>query len=139
RAKKRHGHWKCPCRGYWTLEAISPIELGVESDVRWLEVEALDVSAGLGGAVLAVHAAVFPFDAQRALVLDVVEGDDDLFEVDVAEADGAEVPVAASVGEAGVPAEDADGAVAVAPPYVLHVDVVDAIAEGADELDVVDA
>src|SRR5215212_4221662 len=38
-----------------------------------------------------------------------------------------------------MPAEDADGAVAVAPPDVLHVAVINAIAEGADEFDVVDA
>ena len=38
-----------------------------------------------------------------------------------------------------VAAEDADGAVAVAPPDVLHVDVEDAVGEAADELDVVDA
>ena len=36
-------------------------------------------------------------------------------------------------------AEHADGAVAVTPPDVLHVGVVDLLAEGADELHVVDA
>jgi hypothetical protein len=81
--------------------------------------------------VLALHAAVFPFDAQRALVADVVEGDDHFLEVDVAAAGGAEVPVAACVGEGGVPAEDADRAVAVAPPGVLDVDVVDAVDVGS--------
>jgi hypothetical protein len=34
--------------------------------------------------VFAVHALIFPFDAQRALVADVVEGDDDVLELDVA-------------------------------------------------------
>jgi hypothetical protein len=45
--------------------------------------------------VLAVHAAVLPLDAQRALVADVVERDDDVLELDVAVAEAAEVPVAA--------------------------------------------
>ena len=87
----------------------------------------------------AVHATVFPLDGEGAAVADVVQGDDDFFEVDVAVAEGAEIPVAARVTEADVAAEDADGAVTVAPPDVLHVGVEDAGAEGADELHVVDA
>jgi hypothetical protein len=63
----------------------------------------------------AVHGAVFPFDAQRAAVLDVVEGADDELEVDLATADGLEVPVAAGLVEIDVAAEDAGGAVADAP------------------------
>jgi hypothetical protein len=59
--------------------------------------------------------------------------------LDVAVAERAEVPVAARVAEARVAAEDARRAVAVAPPDVLHVHVVDALSERADELHVVDA
>src|SRR5205807_8308804 len=103
----------------------SSIELCIERDGRRLEVDLFHEGGGFGGAVLSVHAAVFPFDRERALVADVVEGDDDLLEVDVAAAGGAEVPVAARVGEGGMAAEDADGAVAVAPPGVLDVHVVD--------------
>ena len=55
----------------------------------------------------------------------------------VAVAEGAEIPLAARVGEGGVSAEDADGAVAVAPPGIFHVAVIDAVFEGADEFDVV--
>ena len=93
--------------------------------------------------MFAVHPAVFPFNGERAGVLDIVQRDDDLLEVDVAAAGGAEIPVAGRVGECGVAAEHADGPVAVAPPGVFHVDVEDAVlrdiraAERADELHVI--
>src|SRR5205085_12481371 len=64
---------------------------------------------------------------------------DDVLELNVAMAEAAKVPEPSWVGEADVPAEHADGAVAVAPPDVLHVDVEDPLAERADELDVIDA
>jgi len=99
----------------------------------------LTKAAGFGRAVEAVHAAVLPLHGERAGVADVVEGDDDVLETDIAAADGAEIPGATGVAEIGMAAEDADGAVAVAPPDVLHVGVVDLLAEGADELHVVDA
>ena len=54
-------------------------------------------------------------------------------------AERAEIPVAPRVGESGVAAEDADRAVAVAPPDIFHVRVENAVAELADELDVIDA
>src|SRR6266581_455187 len=38
-----------------------------------------------------------------------------------------------------MPAEDADGAVAVAPPGILHVAVIDAVLKGTDEFDVIHA
>ena len=85
----------------------SPLKLRVEGDGRGLEVDLLYEGRGFGGAVLSIHPAVLPFNRQRALVADVIEGDDDLLEVDVAAAGGAEVPIAARVGEGGVPAEDA--------------------------------
>src|SRR5690606_25251602 len=115
------------------------VEGGVEGDGALGEVDVFAEGARFGGAVLTVHADVLPLDGERAVVADVVESDDDLLEVDVAAADGAEVPVAAGVAEAGVAAEDADVTVAVTPPDVLHVDVEDAVAELADELHVVDA
>src|SRR5437870_3702650 len=98
------------------LRLFSPIKLRIKRNRAGFEVELLDELAGLGGPVLAVHAAVFPFNAERALVADVVEGDNDFFELDVTVAEGAEIPVAARVGERDVAAKDADGAVAVAPP-----------------------
>ncbi len=87
----------------------------------------------------AVHATVFPFDGEGAAVADVVQGDDDFLEMDVAMAEGTEIPIAAGVGEIGMAAEYADGAVAVAPPDVFHVGVEDAVGEFADEFHVVHA
>src|SRR5690606_27660742 len=102
------------------------VEGGVEGDVAAGEVEFANEGGGLGGAVDAVHADVLPFHGERALVSCVVECDDDVLKLHVAAADGAEVPGAAGVAEGGVTAEDADVAVAVAPPDVLHVGVEDA-------------
>src|SRR5690606_35564586 len=62
----------------------STIELGVKSDVATFEIELAQEGGGLGGAMLAVHAGVFPFDAERALVVHIVQGNDDLLKVDVA-------------------------------------------------------
>ena len=85
----------------------------------------------------AVHAAVFPLDAERTSVTDVVKSDDDFFKVDVTASNGAEVPVAASVTEVCVTTKDTDSAVTVSPPGVLHVRVMDAITKLTDELHVV--
>src|SRR4051812_3744652 len=101
-----------------------PIELGIKRNRGRLEVHLLHERRRLRGPVFAVHPAVLPLDGERPLVADVVERDDDLFEVDVAVAEAAEVPVPPRVREGHVPAEHADVAVAVAPPDVLHVDVV---------------
>src|SRR5438552_11018932 len=98
-----------------------PIELRVKRDRRRFEIDLPDKLARLLRSVFAVHAGVFPFDRQRALVPDIVEGDDDFFEVNIAVAEGAEVPVSARISEGRMPAEDADFAAAVAPPDVLHV------------------
>lgn len=90
-------------------------ELRVEDDLARREVDLLDEGGGFGSAELAVHRAVFPLDAQRAAVVDVVEGADDEFEVDFAATDGLEVPVTAGLVEIDVAAEDAGGAVTDAP------------------------
>jgi hypothetical protein len=103
------------------------------------EIQAADEGRGLGGAVHAVHADVLPLDRERAAVADVVEGDDDVLELDVAATGRAEIPEPAGVAEVGVAAEDAHRAVAVAPPHVLHVDVIDAVGELADEPDIIHA
>ena len=87
----------------------------------------------------AIHAAVFPFDRQRPLVVDAVEGADDFLKVDIAAAQRAEVPIAPAVTELSVPAKDAGVGRRRRPTYVLHVNVEDAIAESVDELDVVHA
>src|SRR5690606_6829178 len=54
------------------------VERRVEGALAGGEVEPLDELGCLAGAVLAVHAAVFPLDRQGPLVVDLVEGADDL-------------------------------------------------------------
>ena len=87
----------------------------------------------------AVHAGVFPFHRERSLVVGIVEGHDNFLEVDIAVAKGAEIPEAPGIGEVGMAAKYAHGAVSMAPPHVLHVHMEDTVREGADKLHVVDA
>src|SRR5690606_18612904 len=90
--------------------------------------------AGLAGAMFAVHADVFPFDRERAVVADLVKRADDLLEIDAAATWRAEVPAAARVAEVEVAGQDA-GAAVERDDRVLDVDVIDAIRKLADELD----
>ena len=79
--------------------------------------------------MLSVHAAVFPFDAQRSLITDIVQCDDDPLKVDVAMSRRAEIPITAVIGKGGMTPEDANRAVAFAPPGVLHMAVENALAK----------
>ena len=56
----------------------------VEGDCAGCEIEFFHKRGRLGGAMNAIHADVLPFDGERAVVSDVVEGDDDILEADVA-------------------------------------------------------
>src|SRR6218665_3145400 len=56
----------------------------------------------------------------------VVERDDDGFEVDQAAPHAAKIPIAPRIAKAGVAAKHAHRAVALAPPDIFHVHVVDA-------------
>lgn len=71
-----------------------------------------------------------PLHGERTGVFEVVERNDDVLELDVAVSQRTEVPEAAGIAEICAAAEDADRAVAVAPPRIFHVDVIDAGAEG---------
>jgi hypothetical protein len=113
------------------------VESGVESGCAWLEVDPPREGGRFGSALDAVHPDILPLDGKGPGVADVVEGHDDFFEVDVAPAHGTEVPVTPGVAEIGVSAENACRAVAVPPPGVLHVNVVDAVGEPPDEADIV--
>src|SRR5690606_14602887 len=133
-----------PCRSGGAASrppSVAPVlgEGRVERRGRWREVERAAERRRLGGAVDAVHAHVLPLDGERSLVADVVEGDDDLLEVDVAAAHAAEVPVAARVAECLLAAEYPGLAVPAAPPDVLLVHVADAVREAPDEPHVVHA
>src|ERR1044071_16214 len=86
------------------------LECGVEGAAAGGEVFLLDEGGGFAGAEFAVHAAVFPFDGERALVADAVELADDFFEVDASAAGAAEIPAAAVVAEVEVAGENAGAA-----------------------------
>src|ERR1700722_8324429 len=126
-------------RETWLEIRLVPVELGVEGDGGGFEVQFADEGGAFGGSVFAVHAAVFPFNAEGAVVMDVVEGGDNFFKIDAAATDAAEIPEAAGVAEGGVSAEDADGAVALVEPDVFHVNVEDAGGESVEKFDVIDA
>ena len=83
--------------------------------------------------MLAIHPDILPFHRQGARVARLVERPDDLLEVDAAPARGAEVPAAARIAEVQVAREDARAAVE-RDDRILHVHVVDAVGERADEL-----
>lgn len=88
--------------------------------------------------MLAVHGAVFPFDAEWSLVVDAVEGADDGFEIDLASSWGSEVPASSVVTEGEMSAEDGVGA-GEGGGGVFDVDVEDAVGEVVDELDGVES
>ena len=88
--------------------------------------------------MLAVHATILPLHRERALVAGLVEGPDDLLEIDAAAARRTEVPAPAGIAEVDVAAED-PGAAIQGHDRVLDVDVVDAVMERADELHGTDA
>ena len=128
----------------WPLRRSGPTTAGgcgallaerfVEDAVGLREVEGLDELAGFGGAELAVHGGVFPFDGERALVADDVQRADDLLEVDAAAAQAAEIPAASRRAEVQVRGQDA-GLAVQRERRVLHVHVVDAVRERLEELD----
>lgn len=112
-------------------------EGGVEGACGGLEVDVFAELGCFGGAVFAVHSAVFPFDGEGAGVFGGIKSADDFFEADTAASDAAEVPAASGVTEGEVAAEDT-GASIEGDGSIFHVDVVDAIREGANEIDGID-
>src|SRR5579863_2365780 len=108
-------------------------ERRVKGPLGGLEVDVLDELTGFAGAGLAVHAAVFPFDRQGAAVPGLIERADDFFEPHASAAHTAEVPPAALVAERQMARQNSRAAVQ-RHAGVLHVHVVNAVWEEADEL-----
>ena len=109
----------------------------VEGAAAGAEVDLLDVVGGFGCAVVAVHAAVFPFDRERTVVVDVVEGPDDLFEIHGASAGAAEVPATPRVAKIEMACQNSRPAVE-RRDGVLDMYVIDPLGKGADEFDWID-
>ena len=78
--------------------------------------------------MLTIHAAVFPFNRERAFVADLVESPHDLLKIDTATTWRAEVPASARITKVEMTRQDA-----LFPPEsddrILDVDVVDAVVE----------
>ena len=103
------------------------------------EIQLADELTGFAGAEFTVHIRILELDTERALVTCLVQRPDDRFEIDPAAARGAEVPVAARITEGQMPAEDTGLRRGGGPVGILHVDVIDAVAERADESNIVHA
>src|SRR6056297_3144997 len=71
----------------------------IKSHIAGFEVNTANKFTGLPGPVLTVHAAVFPFHGERTVVIDPVEGTDDLLEIHIASSGTHEVPVPPPVPE----------------------------------------
>src|SRR6516164_25937 len=99
----------------------------------------LHISARLRCSMDSVHSGVLPFDRERATVSDVVQRDNDLFETDVAVANRTEIPVPAIIAKIGVAAKNANVAIAMAPPGIFHMSVIDPVSELAEKFHVAHA
>src|SRR3954471_1596915 len=111
-----HDEYCDPSSTHWRRSGEAPaplglLERGVEGAAAGGEVFLLDEGASFAGAEFAVHAAVFPFDGERALVADAVQLADDFLEVDAAAAGATEIPAAAMIAEIEMAGEDAGAAV----------------------------
>ena len=84
-----------------------------------------------------LHAAVFPLYGEGATVSCVVQGYDDLLEIDIATPNGTEIPIAAGIRKISMATKNSDRAIAVAPPNILHVDVINTVSELANEANVI--
>src|SRR6476661_7307264 len=113
-------------------------EGGVEAGLGGGEVVFFEGCEGFGGAVEAVHAGVFPFDADGAGVADRGQRAEGGFPGDIAPAGGDEVPAAAGVAPGQVGAQDGVPS-GLADLGVFAVHVIDPVLEVPDEGDGVDA
>src|SRR4029453_8628969 len=104
----------------------------VEAGLRGGEVVLFQGGEGFGGAVEAVHAGVFPFDADGAVVADRGQGAEGGFPGHVPASGGDEVPATARISPGQVRTHH--GVPAGRPELgVLAVHVVDAVLEVPDE------
>src|SRR4029079_13398837 len=92
---------------------------------------------GLGSAKLAIHAAVFPLDRERASVADPRQRAEDRPPLDAAMAGRDKIPAAARVAEVQMRAKNAGATIQVAPAF-LDMHVIDPIGEGFEKRNRVD-
>src|SRR5688572_15310932 len=108
-------------------------KLRVEGDRARREINLPDKGRRFSRTMHAIHPAVLPFDAERSAITNIVQRDDDVLELDVAVTERAKIPEPPRITEIHVPAEDADRAIAMTPPYILHMGMINPVAERPDE------
>src|SRR5512138_1630235 len=86
-------------------------ERSVKGDVGCCKVLRLDHLQRFGGAPLTVHAAIFPFDGQRAIVAEAVQGSDQAIPLHITMSWRNKVPPAAMIAKVKMAAQDAVSAV----------------------------
>ena len=125
--------------GTWVNLLIRFIKRGIEGHLIDGEIQLAHVCGTLGSTVETIHATVLPFHTEWTCVADVIECDDDVFKVDIATTNAAEIPETTSITEISVTTENANAAIAMTPPHIFHVCVVNLCREGANEFHVVHA
>ena len=85
--------------------------------------------------MFAIHLAIFPFHGKGTLIAHIIEGTDDLFEVDGASSEGAEIPRSTGITEIQVAAKDTSFCTAWGGVCILHMNVVDAVPKLANQAD----
>src|SRR6266498_2754528 len=129
-----------------TLSSCHPVTLStwlllleriVERHGRWCKIKPAHQRECFGGALVAIHSVVFPFDREWPLVVDIIQRAEDTLERHAAATRRHEVPAAPMVAEEQVRAENAIAPIQIAD-RLLDVYMVDPVFELIDELDWVD-
>lgn len=93
--------------GFFGVEQASIFKCRIERDIGRFKVVGFDCGARFTSAVLAIHAAVLPFNRQRSIVSDAIERSDNLFKVDTPAANRSKVPISFAISEIKMSAEHA--------------------------------
>ena len=84
-----------------------------------------------------IHTTVFPFNGERSVIFHVVQGADNLFKIDVPTTNRTEIPVSSGITKVQMSTKHARQPGCVCPPDILHVDVINPMAQPFKESDVV--
>src|SRR5262249_46414763 len=87
------------------VESLLTIKLRIKRNRRRLKVDLFHKGRCLRRAMLAIHPRILPFHAQRPLISDVVQRDNDLFELDISVPQRPEIPKSPRICEGRVAAE----------------------------------
>ncbi len=110
---------------------------GVKRATTWLEVQLFRELGRFRRAAFPLHPGVFPFDRQRAVVVDFIESSNDRLEIDLTSTGAAEVPTAARIAKVEMTGQNSAAAIERCRG-VLNVNVINAIRKLPNELDRID-